>query len=42
MIMNDGFPYTPRLVLREWYDEDFGVFAAVNADYRVMKYFPAP
>lgn len=29
-------------MLREWYDEDFGVFAAMNADSWVMKYFPAP
>lgn len=33
---------TPRLALRAWCDEDLPAFAAMNADTRVMKYFPAP
>ncbi len=33
---------TPRLLLRSWGDEDLEPFAALNADPRVMKYFPAP
>ena len=31
---------TPRLVLREWRDEDRAPFAALNADPRVMEHFP--
>lgn len=31
---------TPRLILRTWGDQDLGPFAALNADPRVMKYFP--
>lgn len=33
---------TPRLVLRAWRDEDLAAFTAMNADPRVMEYFPAP
>lgn len=32
---------TPRLRLRPWRDEDVAPFAALNADPRVMEYFPA-
>lgn len=31
---------TPRLVLRNWRDDDLPEFAAMNADPRVMAYFP--
>ncbi|GAA5235305.1 GNAT family N-acetyltransferase [Verticiella sediminum] len=33
---------TPRLCLRPWRDADLAPFAALNADARVMRYFPAP
>jgi RimJ/RimL family protein N-acetyltransferase len=33
---------TKRLLLRQWRDEDFAPFAALNADPEVMRYFPAP
>jgi RimJ/RimL family protein N-acetyltransferase len=33
---------TPRLVLREWREADLEPFAAMNADPRVMEFFPAP
>ena len=33
---------TPRLVLRQWRDGDRAPFAALNADSRVMEYFPGP
>lgn len=33
---------TPRLVLRTWREEDLPAFSAMNADSRVMEYFPAP
>ena len=33
---------TERLVLRGWRPEDRAPFAAMNADPRVMEYFPAP
>jgi RimJ/RimL family protein N-acetyltransferase len=33
---------TPRLVLRHWQDGDREPFAALNADARAMRYFPAP
>ena len=32
---------TQRLLLREWRDEDLEPFAAMNADPRVMEYFPS-
>lgn len=35
-------PTTDRLVLRPWRDEDRDPFAALNADARVMEFFPAP
>jgi RimJ/RimL family protein N-acetyltransferase len=31
---------TQRLVLRQWKDEDYAPFAALNADPRVMEFFP--
>lgn len=31
---------TPRLILRPWRDSDAAPFAALNADARVMEYFP--
>lgn len=33
---------TPRLVLRPWRGDDFVPFRALNADIKVMEYFPAP
>ncbi len=33
---------TERLKLRHWTAEDFAPFAELNADSRVMEYFPAP
>src|SRR5258706_8368048 len=33
---------TARLLLRQWRDEDRHPFAVMNADPRVMEYFPAP
>jgi len=32
---------TSRLLLRQWRDSDFAPFAAMNADPRVMEFFPA-
>lgn len=32
---------TDRLVLRQWNNTDFEPFAALNADLRVMEYFPS-
>lgn len=32
---------TDRLVLRQWNSADFEPFAALNADPRVMEYFPS-
>jgi len=31
---------TKRLILRPWREEDFEPFAELNADWRVMEYFP--
>ncbi len=31
---------TERLLLRRWRDEDRPIFAAINADPDVMRYFP--
>ncbi|MBV8969578.1 MAG: GNAT family N-acetyltransferase, partial [Verrucomicrobia bacterium] len=31
---------TERIILREWRDEDLTSFAALNADPRVMEFFP--
>lgn len=33
---------TERLRLRQWIPSDKAPFAALNADKRVMEYFPAP
>lgn len=33
---------TPRLVLRPWREQDLAPFAALNADPRVMEFFPSP
>ena len=33
---------TDRLLLRQWRDEDLAPFAALNADPRVMAFFPKP
>lgn len=32
---------TPRLILRQWRDEDYAPFAALCADPEVMRHFPA-
>lgn len=32
---------TKRLILRPWKEEDLSLFAAMNADERVMEHFPA-
>lgn len=32
---------TPRLLLRQWREDDLAPFAALNADPEVMRYFPA-
>jgi RimJ/RimL family protein N-acetyltransferase len=42
--MNDGENdiRTERLLLRRWRPSDRGPFAALNADPRVMEFFPAP
>ncbi|MBI1377465.1 MAG: GNAT family N-acetyltransferase [Frankiales bacterium] len=32
---------TPRLALRAWREDDLGPFAAMNADERVMRWFPS-
>jgi RimJ/RimL family protein N-acetyltransferase len=34
-------PSTPRLVLRQWHNDDRAPFAALNADPVVMEHFPA-
>ncbi|NDV47239.1 N-acetyltransferase [Paludibacter sp. 221] len=31
---------TPRLILRDWREDDFPAFAKMNSDENVMKYFP--
>ncbi len=33
---------TDRLILRRWTEADVDPFAAINADPKVMEYFPAP
>jgi RimJ/RimL family protein N-acetyltransferase len=33
---------TDRLLLRQWRDDDYDLFARINADSRVMRYFPQP
>jgi RimJ/RimL family protein N-acetyltransferase len=37
-----AFLETERLFLRDWRESDADAFAAMNADPRVMKFFPAP
>jgi RimJ/RimL family protein N-acetyltransferase len=37
----DGSIETARLVLRRWRDEDRVPFAALNADFEVMEFFPS-
>ncbi|WP_415718193.1 GNAT family N-acetyltransferase [Maridesulfovibrio sp.] len=32
---------TERLILREWHNSDYPIFARINADPDVMRYFPA-
>ena len=32
----------PRLLLRDWKEEDLVPFAKMNCDPHVMKYFPKP
>lgn len=39
---NDIAFETGRLRLRQWRDQDYAPFAALNADAQVMRYFPAP
>jgi 3-dehydroquinate dehydratase/shikimate dehydrogenase len=39
--VDDGLR-TERLLLRQWRESDREPFAALNADPRVMRYFPAP
>lgn len=34
-------PTTPRLLLRQWREQDRDPFAALNADPEVMRHFPA-
>jgi RimJ/RimL family protein N-acetyltransferase len=34
-------PRTERLLLRQWRDEDWAPFAALNADREVMRHFPS-
>lgn len=31
---------TKRLILRQWKDEDYPLFARINADHDVMRYYP--
>ena len=35
-------PQTARLALRAWREDDRPSFAAMNADSRVMEFYPAP
>jgi 3-dehydroquinate dehydratase / shikimate dehydrogenase len=41
MMMENTVIQTKRLILRKWRAEDLEPFAAMNADPRVMEYFPA-
>ena len=41
MIDNRAVCQTDRLILRRWFPEDLEPFAALNADPRVMEFFPA-
>lgn len=38
--MNDPVIKTERLIMRPWKEEDFDSFARLNADPRVMEFFP--
>lgn len=40
-VMSGSSIKTERLILRPWRDEDFEHFARLNADPRVMEYFPS-
>ncbi|MEJ2404782.1 MAG: GNAT family N-acetyltransferase [Candidatus Thiodiazotropha sp.] len=47
--LQEEVPYIPllefeteRLLLRQWRKADLAPFAALNADHRVMRYFPQP
>ncbi len=40
MIMKIHTMQTPRLYLRQWQASDFAIFAQINADPEVMRYFP--
>ncbi len=40
-VMMNGVIRTERLILRPWKDEDFEAFAKINADPRVMEFFPS-
>lgn len=40
IVMNDYAIKTDRLILRPWCDEDLEPFAQLNADPRVMAFFP--
>lgn len=39
--MNKPIITTPRLILRQWHEDDFAPFAALNGDPEVMRFFPA-
>jgi 3-dehydroquinate dehydratase / shikimate dehydrogenase len=41
-LSSDAVVETNRLILRHWRETDFEPFAKLNADPRVMEYFPAP
>ncbi len=38
---SDPIIHTTRLQLRQWRDDDLPAFAAMNADPRVMEFFPS-
>jgi RimJ/RimL family protein N-acetyltransferase len=39
---NSALIETPRVILRHWQDSDREPFAGMNADPRVMEFFPSP
>lgn len=41
MFVVTAFAETPRLVLRSWTDDDVEAWARMNADPRVMEFFPS-